>query len=175
MKADAGVQLMKDYMEILDDDDAWELTAKCFSCKSECNTPWGNFLSSEEPSSSGNSREHRQLRWSVGGSVCVDVSMMGNRMALLGESSKSLAIFLAHVKKTKPQVVTHECTSYFSQFLFDMFLEDLYTIHRIQAPADGHQHSATRAGFQSGTWLISPHQMGWPAFRPRWGFGCLLF
>ena len=148
-------------MEILEDDDVWKPTCDCVKCDGQCPTPIGLACSRAHLTS-----ELNQLDWFVGGTVCVDVSMMGNRMALLGESSISLALFLACIKKAKPAGVTHECTSFFSQFLFDEFLPE-YQVHRIAVPKNQEQRSALKAGFQSGTWLLSPHQMGWPCFRPR--------
>lgn len=152
---------MTEYMEILSEDDAWKSHAMCVTCNKQCLTPTG--LQTHATPKGVDAK--LQLQWYVAGTVCVDVSMMGNRMALLGESSVSLAIFLSLVKRNRPQVVTHECTSFFSQFLFDEFLPQ-YKVHRLSAP-DDLQHSALRAGFQSGTWLVSPHQMGWPCYRPR--------
>lgn len=155
---------MIEYMEILSEDDAWESHAMCVTCNKKCLTPTG-LQTEGTPATPTGFDAKRQLHWYVAGTVCVDVSMMGNRMALLGESSVSLAIFLSLVKRNRPQIVTHECTSFFSQFLFDEFLPE-YRVHRLSAP-DDLQHSALRAGFQSGTWLVSPHQMGWPCYRPR--------
>ena len=164
IRARFGEMLMDQYMEILSDPCVWETHAKCAPCKKGCLTPRG-FHS--QPSSEAPGDTHRRkLRWYVAGTVCVDVSMMGNRLALLGESSISLAIFLAMVRDTQPEITTHECTSYFSQFLFDKYLPE-FTVHRISVPGDEGQRSALRAGFQSNTWLLSPHQVGWPCFRPR--------
>ena len=147
-------------MEILSEDDVWEPHAFCVKCDGNCLTPHGQQRETIA--------HKTKLKWYVGGTVCTDVSLMGNRMALLGESSQSLAIFLTLIQKNRPHVVTHECTSLFSQFLFGKFLTG-YTVHQIQPPQVVQQHSALKAGFQSNTWLLSPHQFGWPCFRPRRG------
>ena len=161
LKAEHGQALMQDYMEILAEDDAWKRECFCMKCGKECATPFG--ISVEEACSG---RATNIVDWYIAGTVCVDVSMMGNRMALLGDSSRSLAIFLAMIKKCRPHGVTHECTSFFSQFLFDTYLPE-YKVHRFAVPENREQRSCLRAGFQSDTWLLSPHQFGWPCFRPR--------
>ena len=164
IKAEFGDKLMDTYMEILNDDDSWATTAECFMSKKPCFTPLGMLQRTGL-----RSKTVRELRWYTAGTVCVDVSTFGNRKALLGESSASLAIFIAYVKRTQPQVVTHECTSYFGQYLFEKFLPG-YKVHRISMPPDADKLGPLKAGFQSETWLLSPHQMGWPCYRPRRGF-----
>lgn len=50
-------------------------------------------------------------------------------------------------------LIFHECTSGFAKHLFEIWLPD-YDIHR---PTDAAGHEM----------LLSPHQFGWPLFRPR--------
>ena len=172
LKSDAGFKLTQDYMEILDDDDSWELMYDCLKCDDHFLTPFGLVQCPPSTEIQADQQEPRKLKVFTAGTVCVDVSMMGNRMALLGESSRSLAVFLALIKKAKPDLIVHECTSFFSQFLFDTFLSD-YCVNRFATPENKQQRSALKAGFQSGTWLLSPHQFGWPAYRPRLAFGVM--
>lgn len=66
------------------------------------------------------------------GTVCRDVSAIGNHAGLMGASCRPLAIFLSEIRHVKPHWVFHECTSRFLREVFTEYLDDydLYTIQR---------------------------------------------
>lgn len=69
----------------------------------------------------------------------------------------------------QPHIVVHECTSHFAQWLFKEYLPE-YDMHQFVAPENSVEKEtlgASTSGFQSGSWLLSPTQFGWPCFRPR--------
>ena len=69
------------------------------------------------------------------GTSCVDVSAIGSRRGLLGDSSKPLAIWLSEILITKPDAIVHECTGRFMRSLFGKYLPDYdaYTVSKPQA------------------------------------------
>lgn len=69
----------------------------------------------------------------AGGTVCTDVSQMGLHAGLLGDSCRSLAIFLSEILHVKPKLVFHECTSRFMREVFSTYLPD-YEINTFQPP-----------------------------------------
>lgn len=71
------------------------------------------------------------------GTVCKDVSAIGNNMGLLGPSSRPLAIFLSELRVLQPQLVLHECTGRFLRDVFFEYLHDLYDIYTVQKPTGG--------------------------------------
>ena len=65
-------------------------------------------------------------------------------------------------------MAVHECTSNFSQWVFEEFLGDVYKVEKFITPGD-----CVQPEFRCGVsiprdaWLLSQNQFGWPAMRPR--------
>lgn len=69
---------MTRYMEVLADQDLWNTKATCVSCGGDkCCTPYGRVCNSTRKADT-----KQLLRVHVGGSVCVDVSLMGKLVQL---------------------------------------------------------------------------------------------
>ena len=65
-------------------------------------------------------------------------------------------------------VVVHECTSAFLQWVFDEFLGEEYQVHKFVAPEHLKRNTVgTSLPFRVDPWLLSQNMFGWPALRPR--------
>ena len=84
---------------------------------------------------SGLLRRPRVLKIFAGGTVCTDVSAIGMKAGLLGESCRTLAIFLSEIKHCKPQLVFHECTSQFFASVFSKYLPE-FKVNTINFPEE---------------------------------------
>ena len=57
------------------------------------------------------------------------------------------------------EAACHECTAKFGTYLFNRYLSDSYKHHSFEFPDASTHHEKNG--------LLSPHQFGWPAYRPR--------
>ena len=77
----------------------------------------------------------------------------GLRAGLLGESSKSLAIWLSERLHSQEDWVVHECTGRFFREILDTYLP-CYTWHSLRKDTGAIS-------------MLGQHQLGWPSHRPR--------
>lgn len=171
IKEDSGNLLMNKYMAfLLSTKDNFMQTATCYSCGrrtdatsppkkrakkvvgeedcSRCPTPVG--MASGQVGATRST-----LNVAVAGTTCVDVSPIGKGQKLLGDSSMSLAVWLAERVFAGEDVIVHECSTRFDLRVFQQFLPN-YTIHRLYQ-----KDKPLSACF------LSPHHFGWPCHRPR--------
>lgn len=78
----------------------------------------------------------RELICYGAGTTCTDVSTIGCQAGLLGNSSRTLAIWLSEILHGEPHVVLHECTGKFMRSLFERYLIQ-YQVYTLQRPEAG--------------------------------------
>ena len=94
-----------------------------------CPTPVGYMRKQGDVAASSK----KKLVAFAAGTACQDVSRIGVRMGLLGDSAKTLAVFLAEVRLCKPDIILHECTSEFVREVFTLHLQD-YDVYTFMKP-----------------------------------------
>ena len=81
----------------------------------------------------------------ISGTECYDVSAMGSGKGLPGVTCKTLAVWLAQRRRSKEDIVFHECTPRFQVAVLRKHLGDIYDWMELPLPGE----------------TIPPHQLGW--------------